>query len=294
MSITAVSLYQRTRRYLRDYRDLDSLAAALSDTTGTTVTVADTTMYQVRWPIEVDQETMIVRAIASSTTLTVERGAYGSTAATHANGASILVRPSFYGVEILDALNEAIQACYPLIYKPVSDTSLSIATNTWEYTVPNMPGTYNGATRPIPRISTIDIRIANAGTVPYRPMRAFEVIRGSAPILKLKWLEIPGSTLRIKGWGPFPDMADYTSSLDAQWPSEANYLPPIYAAGSLLLSGEAGRVRLSSGAVDSREQANRVGSSASIGATLLNRFRQELALSAMPPMPPHIRTAGNS
>lgn len=294
MSVTAVSLYQRTRRYLRDYRDLDSLTAAMSDTTSTTVTVADTTMYNVRWPIEVDQETMVVRSITNSTTMVVERGAYGSTAATHSNGASILVRPSFFGIEILDALNEGIQACYPLIYKPVIDTSLSIAANTWEYTVPNMPGTYNGATIPIPRISTIDLLIANAGTVPYRPMRAFEVIRGTTPILKLKWLEIPGSTVRIKGWGPFPDMADYTASLDALWPTQANYLLPIYAAGSLLLSGEAGRVRQSSGAVDTREQANRVGSSGSIGATLMNRFRQELALSAMPPMPPHVRTAGNS
>lgn len=291
MSITAVSLYQRTRRYLRDYRDIDSLTAALSDTTSTTVTVADTTIYQVRWPIEVDQETMVVRSVTDATTMVVERGAYGSTAATHASGASVLVRPNFFGVEILDAVNEGIQACYPLIYKPVVDTSLSVLSETWEYTVPNMPGTYNGSSRPIPRISTVDILVANVGTVPYRPVRAFEVIRGTTPILKLKWLEVPGSTLRIKGFGPFPDLADYTASMDALWPSEAAYLPTIYAAASLLLSGEAGRVRQSSGAVDNREQANRTGSSASIGGILMNRFRQELALSAMGPMPPHVRTA---
>lgn len=292
MSITAVSLYQRTRRYLRDQRDIDSITADLTDSSAT-VTVADTTIYAVRWPIEIDQETMVVRELTDSTTLTVERGAHGSTAAAHTSGTSILVRPSFYGVEILDALNEAVQACYPLIYKPVIDTSLAVETNTWEYTVPDMPGTYGGATRPIPIISSIDLLISGAGTVPYRPMRAFEVLRGAAPVLKFKWLEIPGSTIRIKGYGPFPDMADYTGSLDSLWPSEANYLPPIYAAASLLLSGEAGRVRQSSGAVDTREQANRVGSSASIGATLMNRFRQELALSAMPPMPRHVRTAGN-
>lgn len=288
MSITAVSLYQRTRRYLRDYRDLDSLTAALTDTTGTTVTVADTSIYQVRWPIEIDQETMVIRAIPSGTTLTVERGAFGSTAATHSNGATVLIRPAYYGVEILDALNEGIQACYPLIYKAVLDTSLTISSNVWEYAVPNMPGTYNGDTIPIPRISYIEIQ--EPGVVPYFPSEAFAILRGAAPTIKFFNLQTPAAKVRIRGFGPFPDLADFTGSMDAQWPKQANYLPPLYAAASLLMSGEAGRVRVTSGAVDNREQANRVGASLQAGMTLMNRFQVELARSAMPPMPKHVRT----
>ena len=288
MSITAVALYQRTRRYLRDYRDFDSLTAALTDTTSTTVTVADSGIYQVRWPIDVDQETMMVRALASSTTLTVERGAFGSTAATHLNGATVLIRPGFYGVEIIDALSEGIQACYPLIYKPIIDTSITIQSNVWEYTVPNMPGTYNGDSVPIPAISTIEIQ--EPGVVPYFPTAAYAIVRGATPIIKFFNLQTPGAKVRIRGYGSFPDLADYTSTLDALWPKQANYLPPLYAAASLLMSGEAGRVRISSGAVDNREQANRVGASLQAGASLMGRFQAELRSSGMPPIPKHIRT----
>jgi hypothetical protein len=288
MSISAVSLNQRTRRYLRDFRDFDALTAALTDTTSTTVTVTDSGIYQPRWPIEVDQETMMVRAIASGTTLTVERGAFGSTAATHLNGTNVLIRPGFYGVEILDALSEGIQACYPLIYKPVIDTSITIQSNVWEYTVPNMPGTYNGDSVPIPAISTIEIQ--EPGVVPYFPTSAYAIIRGSTPKIKFFNLQTPGATVRIRGFGSFPDLTDYSATLDALWPKQANYLPPLYAAASLLMSGEAGRVRVTSGAVDTREQANRVGASAQIGAMLMNRFQVELRASGMPPMPKHIRT----
>ncbi len=289
MSISAVSLYQRTRRYLRDYRDYDSLTAALTDTTGATVTVADTSIYQARWPIEIDQETMIVRAIASGTTLTVERGAYGSTAATHANSSPVLVRPAFYGVEILDALNEGIQACYPLIYKRVIDTSLTIAANTWEYTVPNMPGTYNGDTIQIPRIGLVEIQ--EPGVVPYFPTEAWSLRRGVQGGHKLKFqnLETTGATVRISGYGPFPDLTGYSDTLDASWPKQANYLPPLYAAASLLMSGEAGRVRRTSGAVDDREQANRAGTSMAAGQNLMNRLLFELNRSSMEPPRPRLK-----
>lgn len=283
MSVSAVSLYQRTRRYLRDYRDYDSLTAALTDTTGTTVTVADTGIYQVRWPIEVDQETMIVRSITNATTMVVERGAFGSTAATHLSGAPVLVKPNFYGVEILDALSEGIQACYPLIYKRIVDTSLTIAANTWEYTVPNMPGTYNGDSIQIPHITLVEIQ--EPGVVPYFPTEAWSLRRGVQGGHKIKFLnlETVGALVRLEGHGPFPDLVDYTSTLDTSWPKAANYLPTMYAAASLLMSGEAGRVRNSAGAVDAREQANRVGSSMAAGQALMQRFYLELSRSAMPP-----------
>lgn len=287
MSISAVSLYQRTRRYLRDYRDYDSLTAALTDTTGTTVTVADTSIYAARWPIEVDQETMIIRSITNATTMVVERGACGSTAATHLNAAPVLIRPAFYGVEILDALNEGIQACYPLIYKRVVDTSLTITANTWEYTVPNMPGTYNGDTIQIPRIKLIEIQ--EPGVVPYFPTEAWSLRRGVQGGHKIKFLnlETTGALVRIEGYGPFPDLTGFSDSLDASWPKPAVYLPTMYAASSLLMSGEAGRVRQSSGAVDTREQANRVGSSMAAGQALMQRFYLELSRSAMEP--PRVR-----
>ena len=289
MSVSAVDLYKRTRRYLRDYRDYDSLTAALSDTTGTTVTVADTGIYQPRWPIEVDQETMIVRSITNTTTMVVERAAFGSTAATHTNGSPILVRPAFYGVEILDGINEGIQACYPLIYKRIIDTSLTILSNTWEYTVPNMPGTYNGDTQQIPRIGLVELK--EPGVIPYFPTEAWSIRRGAqgSHVLKFLNLETTGATVRLTGYGSFPDLTGFSDTLDASFPKQAIYLPALYAAASLLMSGEAGRVRQSSGAVDNREQANRAGSSMAAGQNLMNRFLFELNRSSMEPPRPRLK-----
>lgn len=260
----------------------------MTDTTSTSVKVADSGIYAARWAIEIDQETMIIRALADATTLTVVRGAYGSTAATHSNGSSVLIRPAFFGVEILDALNEGIQAAYPLIYKPVLDTSLTILGNVWEYTLPNMPGTYNGDSIQIPIVSRIELQ--EPGVVPYFPTGAYSIKRGATTKIKFFNLQTSGATVRVHGFGSFADLADYTTSLDAQWPKQAVYLPPLYAAASLLMSGEAGRVRASSGAVDDREQANRVGSSMAAGQNLMNRFQFELSRSASPPMERHIRT----
>ena len=62
---------------------------ALSDTTGTSVTVDDGTIFVVNDLIQVDSEIMLITAIASNV-LTVTRGYFGTTAATHLDDASLL------------------------------------------------------------------------------------------------------------------------------------------------------------------------------------------------------------
>lgn len=59
------------------------LNAAFTDTSGTTLTTFDTSMYMIGDVIEVESEQMLVTAIPSATTLTVTRGYEGTTAATH-------------------------------------------------------------------------------------------------------------------------------------------------------------------------------------------------------------------
>jgi hypothetical protein len=59
------------------------LSAAFSDTSGTVMTVADATMYDLGDVVQVDSEMMLVTAQASGTTLTVTRGYAATTAATH-------------------------------------------------------------------------------------------------------------------------------------------------------------------------------------------------------------------
>ena len=71
--------------------DLDG---ALSDTTGTTVTVDNNDLFVINDLIQVDDEIMLVTAISTSLeTLTVARGYFSSTAATHSDGADVL-RPN--------------------------------------------------------------------------------------------------------------------------------------------------------------------------------------------------------
>lgn len=68
----------------------DLINGALSDTTGTTVTVDNGTYFQVGNVVRVDDEQMHVTAI-STNTLTVTRGFAGSTAATHADNAPVYI-----------------------------------------------------------------------------------------------------------------------------------------------------------------------------------------------------------
>jgi hypothetical protein len=288
MATSASTLIQQTRRFIRDWRDWDTTTTAM--TAGqVSMTVSDTSIYAKRWTLEVDQEMVLITASPqNSTTLLIRRGLYGSTAASHATSSSVLMRPNFFSIEILDALNEAIQACFPLIYKPVA-ASLTGSDTTYGYTIPDMPG-YTGY--PIPFIYKIDV--LQSGDLTFRDTRRFEIVRGAAqgglttlPAIKFRSPPASASTVRLRGFGPFPKLTGVTDTLDPLWPPQAEYLLPIYAAATLLMSGEAARVRFSAGAIDEREQANRVGSSSAIGNMLWQRFRSELALAAMPALPRH-------
>jgi hypothetical protein len=35
----------------------------------------------------------------------------------------VLLKPSFFAAEILDALNEGLDACFPRLYRPITDVS---------------------------------------------------------------------------------------------------------------------------------------------------------------------------
>ena len=69
------------------------IASAISDTTGTSVDVDDASIFVVNDLIQVDDEVMLITALDSSSatnTVTVTRGYFSTTAATHSSGASIL------------------------------------------------------------------------------------------------------------------------------------------------------------------------------------------------------------
>lgn len=285
MATAASALVARTRRFVRDYPDNDALTVSLT-ASGTTATVASSALYQPGVIIEIDSENLYVASLASATTLTVRRGVRGSTAASHVNASAVLVRPAFFAAEILDALNGAQYDAYPVFYKPVIDESLTGDGTTYEFTVPNMTGTYDGATIVIPYLSKVFTRVS--GQVPWAPTQRWEVIRGATPKIKFREPPLSGEQIRITGYGPFTDFVATTDTVDTLMPKRLERSLHLYAASELLASGEAGRVRQDTGARDQRESANRTGSSLSLSNSLYGRWRAKLLNQPMPSLPPHV------
>lgn len=285
MANTAVTtIVQQMRRYLRDWPSWDVITVAISSTSATTIKVVDTTRYYVNETLEIDQENMIVRAIADGTTLTVSRGAYGSTAATHLINTEILMKPAWVFQQYVDAINSAIQAAYPWVYQEVMVSSITILADTWEYAVPNMPGTYGGDTIFIPRIRDIDILDPGATGVTYVPMSGWGLRRDiTAPKIKLNYLENPGATLRVRGYGPFPDVTA-AGNLHAAWPRNLSMALTEYGASCLLMSGEAGRLRADATLLDNREAAQKPGASLNAANVAEARWQRRLMNAGLPPI----------
>jgi hypothetical protein len=102
-------------------------------------------------------------------------------------------------------------------------------------------------------------------------------------VIKLSYLENPGATLRVRGYGPFPDLTA-SGNLDPAWPRHANMALIEYAASVLLMSGEAGRLRADAQLLDTREAAQRPGASLAAANAAEARFQRRLSNIGMPPM----------
>lgn len=264
-----------------DWPENDALTASVTSGS-TTLSVADATIYAPNWIIQIDNETMQVRS-ASGTTVTVLRASRGSTAASHANGATILVRPHFTDMEYVDALNAGISATFPWLYYPIRDETISTTNSAYQYTVPN-----DASGSPIRFISRL--QFLESGDLAYRDFKAWDILRGATPIIKLR-RPLPIGTLRVYGFGPFPRLTGPTDNLNTNFPYNAEEALTYYACQYLLVSGEARRAREDTGARDDREQANRPGTSLQASNASLGRFQQTLLANAMPPMPKHTITA---
>ena len=197
----------------------------------------------------------------------------GSTAASHASAARVLLRPRFLTTEIIDSLNAGLDATFPLLYKEVLDTSLAGVDQTYEYTIPST----------VAYLSQVDIK--QSGDLSYRPERGWELRRGATPKIKFRRLPVPGATIRLHGYGPFPHFATTADSTDTQFPLNAESCLVYYAASDLLMSGEALRVRTDTGAIDNREQATRPGSSMAAALQMEQRFLRQLNRVSMSPLP---------
>jgi len=90
-----------------------TITEALADTTGTAVTISDSSTLLVGDIILIGTERLEVVAIVSGTVLTVERGAEGSTAATAADNATVtLLYDSRTGAEVDQVAQRAARTSY--------------------------------------------------------------------------------------------------------------------------------------------------------------------------------------
>jgi hypothetical protein len=287
MATTVSTLNQRVRRFVGDWPQLDTLGASAAST-ATSLTVSENPasgLYTARKLIQIDDEVILVKSAASNAaTLTVTRAVRGTTAASHANSATVLVHPHFLDLDVLDALNSALSASFPWIYRAVVDESLTTTADTYEYSVPDMPGITGYK---IPYIS--EVWLKESGDTAYRRTRAFRILADeTAPKLQFRRTQMAGATIRLVGFGPHSVLTG-AGSLDALFPPHAEDALVWYAANYLLASGEASRVRADAGMVsDAREQANRVGSSMRAADQLFQRFQIRLRDAGMPPMPKHV------
>lgn len=279
------TLVNRTRRFMGDWTEEDALTASCTSTATSISVVSDANLrYGVGYWLEIDSEVMRVASVASSTSLTVVRARRGTTNASHASSATILVKPEFYQQEIIDALNSGLEACFPLIYTQVVDETVTGSASVYEYEIPDMPG-HTGYV--IPYIAQIQLKDSSEDA--FRASRAWEIVRGATPKIRFKRALDGGETVRLVGYGPLPRLTTLADTLDAQFPPHAEGALVEYAASYLMGSGEARRVRSDIGPVDSREQANAVGSSMRGSDALMRRFYNRLSQAAMPPPGKHVK-----
>jgi hypothetical protein len=260
---------------MRDYPVPASALTISLSTTAVSITTADSSVFPQNFTIEIDYEVLLVGTSQSSTVTNVTRAWAGSTAASHANSSTILVRPGFFSVEIIDALNAAQDEMYPYIYKPVLDTSLTSDDTTYEFTIPST----------IKHLSHVESLIT--GDTAYRPIGGWTVKRAATP--KLQFRRAPaGGTLRLHGFGPFSDLSLSGDTVDTLFPANAERALVLGAASRLLGSGEAGRSRMDVGARDDREAANRPGGAITLANQVERRFEKALMRAAMHPLPTHV------
>ena len=66
-----------------------------------------------------EKSQLYVKNVPTAVAVSVGRGHMGTTAASHANAASLAIQPAFADVEYLDALNAALDASFPFLYQRV-------------------------------------------------------------------------------------------------------------------------------------------------------------------------------
>jgi len=235
MTTAYTTLIDRVRAELGDYGDAVTLLnGAISSASTLSIVVDDATNISAGNFIHVENEAMMVLACNKVTnTLTVIRGAQGTTADTSiADNAPVFVNLDYTNVQIHNALNTALSSAYPKLYVTVTDETLAILADTYEYTIPT------GSL--MDHLCRVEIENGDL-TSQFTPDRYWDM-RGSSTI-RLYGDRVTGRNIRLVGRKRFTGGV-ITGNLDASFP-DSNDMALSYLvnhACSTLLRSTQGRV----------------------------------------------------
>ncbi len=209
MATTASSLIAQVRSLVRDYGDArTTLVAAVTDTTGTSISLSDIADIPNGSFLQIDTELfeVISTVDASPDTATVVRGARGSTAATHTNSTLVRINHIWGDHEVLRALNQALDAAFPSIYTAITDsTTTHIAADTWEYDIPATIGI----------LARVEMETSTASI--FEPTTLWSYQDHNTIVIENAAYITAGYHVRMVGYGKF-DAMTLTGNLDTDYP----------------------------------------------------------------------------
>lgn len=221
---------------------LNKLAAAITDTTSQTVTLSQALgSIQAGAVIAVDLEVMYVWEVDTTAgTATVERGQYGSTAATHALGALVNVNPKWSKFAIFRALNQELSALASAGLFKMNTVELTYSASTAGYdltSVTNLESVY-----------AVEAKYLGL-TADWVPIRRYTVGRDQNTTdfpsgFSLTLLEggQPGQAIRVLYKSRFTALSALTTDVSTtNLPTSAYDIPPLGAAARLAMPMEVGR-----------------------------------------------------
>lgn len=138
MAFAKASLVAKVRTILNDNPFLDACTEAM-DTTETGLDVADTTIWSVGDVVEFqdDGELCLVTALASATSLTVQRNyllsvtATAGTGTSHSSGALIAKSPAVRYSGIVEHISGTLNSLWPYVYREINQTLTPDSTKTY-------------------------------------------------------------------------------------------------------------------------------------------------------------------
>lgn len=276
---TVNSLLDRVRRSLADWPEQDALTGITSNVSAT-IPVNERGNFKLGQVLVIDQEALRVSTAPSASgagTVAVQRAFRGTTAATHASAAGVLINPFWTPQDILDGLNEGQQALWPYFFKRgFSGTTTVTLTGQADYAAPS-PFTGPG------RITSLDILSGGGANDEWRRFRQFRIFRGSsgATIHFEGAAPATGTIFRVRGLVPFTTDLVAGGSTDTEMPDMAIPALLMYARAYCLSMKENARLD-STGAKNVGPAAMGVGAALSVSQTLMQQFVAYCRTNGMP------------